>query len=366
MALQPGHERQVTGRSTPTTINAIFNELNFWDGRAADVFDGVTVGHEGSARIYEVRGGVPRPVRIALEPASTASQAVGPALSGVEMSWSGRSFPELGRKMFSLRPLGLQEVSATDSLLGDLARAGDDGLETSYAEMVRDAFDRRYWDTAGAVSIDGEDYSLMEANFSFFWGLSILMYESTLVSDETRYDAWVEGRGKLSRKERRGLKVFGDDGRCDSCHGGPLFTGAAIDGDGDAFANIGVRPTREDLGREDGEFKTSGLRNVELTGPYFHTGGYLTLRQVIEFYDRGGDFDNDDKDSQVRELDLSNGEKEALVAFLLTLTDERVRFQRAPFDHPELPVPDGATLPAVGAEGGPEVRPFLDADPFDR
>ena len=40
----------------------------------------------------------------------------------------------------------------------------------------------------------------------------------------------------------------------------------------------------------DGAFKAPALRNVELTGPYFHTGSYLTLRQVVDFYMRGGDF----------------------------------------------------------------------------
>ena len=39
----------------------------------------------------------------------------------------------------------------------------------------------------------------------------------------------------------------------------------------------------------DGAFKTPSLRNAELTGPYFHNGGQATLKQVIEFYNRGGD-----------------------------------------------------------------------------
>jgi cytochrome c peroxidase len=95
------------------------------------------------------------------------------------------------------------------------------------------------------------------------------------------------------------------------------------------FYNIGVRPTFEDLGvggndpfgnplsetrvaqlgrfnallgdepnvavapgdwtAVDGAFKTPGLRNVELTAPCFHNGGQLTLRQVVDFYNRGGD-----------------------------------------------------------------------------
>ena len=39
----------------------------------------------------------------------------------------------------------------------------------------------------------------------------------------------------------------------------------------------------------DGAFKVPSLRNVELTGPYFHNGGQATLEQVIQFYNRGGD-----------------------------------------------------------------------------
>ena len=85
----------------------------------------------------------------------------------------------------------------------------------------------------------------------------------------------------------------------------------------------------------DGAFKTPGLRNVELTAPYFHNGGQLTLEQVVDFYSRGGDFGG------LRVLNLKPEEKQQLVAFLKALTDERVRLQKAPFDHPQLFVPNG-------------------------
>jgi hypothetical protein len=158
------------------------------------------------------------------------------------------------------------------------------------------------------------------------------------------------------------------------------------------FYNIGVRPTAEDLGiggfqaggvplswtrrrqsglplpevanptavpagvhaAVDGAFKTPTLRNVELTGPYFHNGGQATLRQTVEFYNRGGDFHEanlTDLSPEMESLGLSDGDIEALVAFMKTLTDERVRDERAPFDHPELPLSNGTTLPAVGAKG---------------
>jgi hypothetical protein len=114
-----------------------------------------------------------------------------------------------------------------------------------------------------------------------------------------------------------------------------------------------------------GSFKTPQLRNIELTGPYFHNGGKATLLQVIELYDDGGDFasaaDNPDLAPAIMRLGLNQQQIESLVAFMLALTDERVRFKKAPFDHPQLRVPHGVNpstgaevfinLPAIGASG---------------
>ena len=108
----------------------------------------------------------------------------------------------------------------------------------------------------------------------------------------------------------------------------------------------------------DGAFKTPGLRNVALTGPYFHNGGEATLRQVVDFYSRQGDFADANAPNvsdRIRNLQLSPDEKAALVAFLKALTDERVRFERGPFDHPSIDVPQGngpvIRVPAVGRNG---------------
>jgi hypothetical protein len=71
---------------------------------------------------------------------------------------------------------------------------------------------------------------------------------------------------------------------------------------------------------------------------------------------------------------FSSNEPRSLVAFLLALTDERVLYQRAPFDHPELVLPAGqdstgaditTVVPAVGSSGAPTpVQRFLNLDPF--
>jgi cytochrome c peroxidase len=103
-----------------------------------------------------------------------------------------------------------------------------------------------------------------------------------------------------------------------------------------------------------GSIKAAQLREVELTGPYFHNGGKLTLRQVVDFYSRGGDYpitNATHRDFNIvnltieKQSNLSEAEKVALVDFLLELTDDRVRFERAPFDHPQAILPLDGTAP---------------------
>jgi len=103
-----------------------------------------------------------------------------------------------------------------------------------------------------------------------------------------------------------------------------------------------------------GSFKVPSLKNIELTGPYMHNGGILTLRQLIDFYARGGDFpitNESERDPLIRDLHvefetfLTESDKAALVDFLLAMTDERVKYARAPFDHPEIIVPLDGTAP---------------------
>ena len=91
-----------------------------------------------------------------------------------------------------------------------------------------------------------------------------------------------------------------------------------------------------------GAFKVPTLRNVEFTGPYMHNGGMSTLEQVMEFYNRGGDFVSPELADNIEPLDFTDEQLADLVAFLRTLTDERVSVRRAPFDHPELFVAHGS------------------------
>ena len=137
-----------------------------------------------------------------------------------------------------------------------------------------------------------------------------------------------------------------------------------------------------------GNFKAPNLRNVRFTGPYFHNGDSATLRHVVEFYTRGGNFPN----TNFRDLDpdiegipglrfpefLPSAEQNMrdLVNFVAHgLTDERVALERGPFDHPQLFIPNGSPdhmpgqdnllpIPAAGQYGRTTLIPtFLDLDP---
>ena len=97
----------------------------------------------------------------------------------------------------------------------------------------------------------------------------------------------------------------------------------------------------------DAAFKIPTLRNVELTGPYMHNGSMATLEEVVEFYARGGNFEGASKQFGTvfpqPELQNDPQARADLVEFLKALTDDRVRYERAPFDHPALTVPHGHT-----------------------
>ncbi|MBD2415299.1 cytochrome C peroxidase [Nostoc calcicola FACHB-3891] len=251
------------------------------------------------------------------------------------------------------------------------------------------------------LSSTTEEYTQMEYNFSLFFGLAVQMYESTLVSDNAPIDQFSEGNtGVLSPQQQRGKEIFENpNNACIFCHSGPEFTAASVRNvqntgritrspapgnplEDTGWFKIGVRPELEDVGVgaddgvkpvsrplsearlalqgkfqevfgeapniipgpndkvEDGLFKAPTLRNVELTAPYMHNGGMLTLRQVVDFYSRGAGDDNANV-PRLPPLNLNDADKEALVAFLKALTDERVRYEKAPFDHPQLFVPNG-------------------------
>ena len=115
-----GHYRQVDSRNAPSVINAAFYFRGFWDGRASDTFNGRTPygDDDPTARVLVDADGQLSALRVRIEHASLASQAVEPPIQSTEMSYDGRSWPSIGKRVLAARPLATQVVAQDDSVLG--------------------------------------------------------------------------------------------------------------------------------------------------------------------------------------------------------------------------------------------------------
>ncbi len=154
---------------------------------------------------------------------------------------------------------------------------------------------------------------------------ALSQFTSMMVSANSRYDKFVRNEGEdLTSTEREGMKIF--RAKCGTCHSGELFTDFS-------YRNNGLDSTYEDLGRNRitslasdlGKFRVPSLRNVAISAPYMHNARFSTLEEVLEHYTDGvvpsATLDplliNEGKTGIV----LSSAEKEAILAFLRTLTD---------------------------------------------
>jgi cytochrome c peroxidase len=190
------------------------------------------------------------------------------------------------------------------------------------------------------------------------YGKVLAAYDRVMVSRNSAFDRYVAGETTaISDAAKRGLKIFVSTGGCVACHKTPLFS------DSD-FHDLGVPQQgdhipAEDLGRytaimklmtdplnsagvysddpsaslvpalvlddsSKGKFRTKHLREISGTAPYMHTGGFATLRDVVDFYDAGGGGSGfaGTKDPRIVPLGLSDGDKDDLVAFLGTLAGD--------------------------------------------
>ena len=156
-------------------------------------------------------------------------------------------------------------------------------------------------------------------------GQALAAYQNTLETDESAFDL-----DELSASAERGRQLFvSEKTKCFDCHNGPDFTN-------DEFKNIGlydgvhlldegrsaITKDKADLGK----FKTPGLRNVAVTGPYMHNGMFKTLEEVVDYYDNIYAFVPKpiNLDSTLKEpLKLTVEQKKDLVNFLKALTDKQ-------------------------------------------
>jgi cytochrome c peroxidase len=267
---------QLGARNTPSSLNAAFYSAQFWDGRAATLEE----------------------------------QALQPFVNPVEMA--------------------IPDLAALEAKVAGLPE---------YPPLFRAAFGD---ETVSAQRI----------------GQALASFERTLISVKAPIDRFLAGdQTAISDSAKRGWQLFNGKARCNNCHGHveafPFFTDdlfhnigvgvAGIDFEAVARRVADVDPSDSEaidalalgdaeasaLGRwlvtrqrkDIGAFKTSGLRNVALTAPYFHDGSARTLEEVMEVYDKGGE-PNPFLDGGMRPLGLTAQEKADLVELMKTFTSE--------------------------------------------
>ena len=192
-------------------------------------------------------------------------------------------------------------------------------------------------------------------------GKAVAAYEMRLVSRESPFDLYVGGDGtSLTEEAKRGLKLFVGKAACIDCHNGAHFSDGKFHNlgvpqagpnvpevDDGRFTDISKLKTQpfnskspyrdgpdplkwsdnlEAEDRDKGTFRTPSLRNVAMTSPYMHNGYLETLRDVVEFYNEGGETSGfvGQKSPALVPLNLSASEIDNLLAFLESLTGEPI------------------------------------------
>ena len=134
----------------------------------------------------------------------------------------------------------------------------------------------------------------------------------------------------MSESAIRGKELFfSEKSNCTACHAGANFTDELYHNLGVGMEQWDKEGAEIDWGRfvvskeekDKGAFKTPTLRNIALTGPYMHDGSQKTLREIVDWYAKGGHA-NPWLSNKVKKLDLTEQDKQDLVAFMEALTGD--------------------------------------------
>lgn len=276
---------------------------------------------------------------------------IAPPEGGGDGPWDGRMFWD-GRTS-SLESQARAPIRSRDEMRADAYHTNDAVNEVlndlAGIEGYQQRFEAAFPGELETIGIPlGTEPDHINANT---YARAIAAYERELFTADSPYDAFARGDDEaLTLEQKKGLLLFHQIG-CVQCHAGATFSdfdfralGVKQGGPGRPpihergdGSDVGRFAANETTGVEENRwaFRTPSLRNVELTAPYFHTGGvgtpgdadYQTLRQVVEFFDRGGNDEGLPADSVhpfVRPLGLEDVQIDALVAFLQSLTATRL------------------------------------------
>lgn len=199
--------------------------------------------------------------------------------------------------------------------------------DTLYVRLFGEAFPEYKNDAISSVSIN----------------TCISDFERSLIRLNSPFDQYMRGEiTQLDPAVKRGFNLFMGKAQCGSCHFAPTFSGTAPPfygmSESEVLGTTKVWDTLhpvpdEDIGRFKimeyepyrHAFKTSTVRNASLTAPYMHNGGFKTLDEVLDFYDRGGGaglgLNVPNQTLPPERLNLSRQDKQDLISFMKALTD---------------------------------------------
>ncbi len=215
---------------------------------------------------------------------------------------------------------------------------------TSYLAILKKLKADAEYQKSFAEAFAQETEKITQNNFN----LALNAYLLSLRSFNSPFDQYVRGeRSALAADAKAGFNLFMGKAACGTCHFAPTFAGLVppdFNESESEVLGVLVKPGRKDLGvdpdrgraankipKETGvyfyekSFKTTSVRNVALTAPYFHNGAYNTLEEVVAFYNHGGaagiGLDLPHQTLPADSLHLSEEEQQQLIAFMQSLTD---------------------------------------------
>ena len=216
-------------------------------------------------------------------------------------------------------------------------------FDTSYAEIIEKMMAKESYVNSFNQTFKTEKGTINRSQFA----AALSSYLISLQSFNSAFDQYVTGKtAKLPNEVKRGFNLFMGKANCATCHFVPTFSGLVPplfrENESEVLGVLKNPKGHEidpDLGRfENGidldhfaiynhSFKTTTVRNTELTAPYFHNGAYATLDEVLDFYNQGGaagmglGYEVPNQTLPPEQLNLSKRELKDLKAFIHSLTD---------------------------------------------
>jgi len=256
-------------RNAPTILNAVFNEFQFWDGRASTLEE-------------QAKGPMINPVEMGMASHDAVVQVVR-ADAGYRAEF---------QKLFG-REATIEDIVAAIATFERAALTGESPFDRFVAsdKSALSASAQRGWELWNGKARCNTCHPFGEATPNF--------------SDNKFHNIGVSVQGRdFAAIARRASET--PDPQQLAFH--PDFT--------ELGRYVATRQPKDI-----GAFKTPGLRDVALTAPYMHDGSQSTLPDVVSFYDKGGEA-NPYLDGGIVPLKLTEQEKQDLVAFMESLTGE--------------------------------------------